>query len=112
MTRRWLLVGLMVLSPVLAEARGQERAGLSPAKPASDRAQAIAKVGRVAQKLTVEPGDTLDALLQQLGVNTETRTQAATSLAERFDPRRLRPGDRITFTSLATGQPVSVAIER
>lgn len=112
MTRRWLLVGLMVLSPVLAEARWQERAGLSLAKPAPARAQAIAKVGRVAQELTVEPGDTLDALLQQLGVNTETRTQAATSLAERFDPRRLRPGDRITFTSLATGQPVSVAIER
>ena len=107
MTRRWLLAGLMVLSPVLAEARWQERAGLSPAKPVSARAQ-----GRVAQELTVAPGDTLDALLQQLGVDAEMRTQAATSLANRFDPRRLLPGDRITFTSMATGQPVSVAIER
>jgi len=66
----------------------------------------------VAQELTVAPGDTLNALLQQLGVNAETRTQASTSLAERFDPRRLRPGDRLTVTSLTTGQPVSVAIER
>nr|WP_299241240.1 M23 family metallopeptidase [uncultured Halomonas sp.] len=122
MTRRWLLVGLMVLNPVLAEARWQESARLTPAKPASAGAQANVRRGssplavqppeRVTQELAVAPGDTLDALLQQLDVNTETRTQASASLATRFDPRRLRPGDRIIFTSLATGQPVSVAIKR
>lgn len=73
---------------------------------------AVQQPESVAQELIVAPGDTLNALLLQLGVNAKTRTQALTSLAERFDPRRLRPGDRLTVTSLATGQPVSVAIER
>ncbi len=122
MTRHWLLLGLMGLGPLLAEAHWQESASLSPSEPASARAQALAQrggsplavqpPGHVAQELTVASGDTLNALLQQLGVNAETRTQASTSLAERFDPRRLQPGDRLTVTSLTTGQPVSVAIER
>ena len=122
MTRRWLLLGLVGLGPLLAEAHWQENTLLSPSEPASTRAQALTQRGSaplavqppesVAQELTVAPGDTLNALLQQLGVNAETRTQASTSLAERFDPRRLRPGDRLTVTSLTTGQPVSVAIER
>ncbi|MEQ4541108.1 MULTISPECIES: M23 family metallopeptidase [Halomonadaceae] len=122
MTRRWMLVGLMGLGPLLAEAHWQDNASLSPSEPTSARAQAIPQEGsspsavqppeRVAQELTVAPGDTLNALLQQLGADSDTRTQASKSLAERFDPRRLRPGDRLTFTSLTTGQPVSVTIER
>ncbi len=45
MTRRWMLVGLMGLGPLLAEAHWQDNASLSPSEPTSARAQAIPQEG-------------------------------------------------------------------
>lgn len=47
--------------------------------------------------LPIEPGDTMQAVLQRGGLEPAAAFQVASGFAETVDPRRLRPGDPITF---------------
>ena len=123
MTRRWWLVGLLGLSPLLAEANWQENTWLASAAPAASQAstgepesnRSLPNVQRSdgnTKTLRVSSGDTLASLLRRLGVDAETRQDAIAALTDEFDPRQLQPGNRVSLTRLEDGRPRSVAIER
>ncbi|SHF60169.1 MULTISPECIES: M23 family metallopeptidase [Halomonadaceae] len=119
MTRRWWLVGLLGLSPLLADASWQENTWLASASQAStgepERNRSLPNARRPdgsTKTLRVASGDTLASLLRRLGADAETQQHAITTLTDKFDPRQLQPGNRVSLTRLDDGRPLSVAIER
>ncbi|PRY71760.1 M23 family metallopeptidase [Halomonas ventosae] len=122
MTRRWWLVGLLGLSPLLAEANWQENTWLASAAPGAsqastgepERSRALpgTQPDGSTKTLRVSSGDTLASLLRRLGVDAETLQDTITALTDEFDPRKLQPGNRVSLTRRDDGRPFSVAIER
>ncbi|MAX31628.1 MAG: peptidase M23 [Halomonadaceae bacterium] len=123
MMRRWWLVGLLGLSPLLAEANWPENTWLASAPPATFQTSTGELEGNRSlpgaqrsdgstKTLRVSSGDTLASLLRRLGVDAETRQDTIATLTDKFDPRQLQPGNRVSLTRLDDGQPLSVAIER
>lgn len=124
MTRDWLImVGVLGLSPLLAEANWRENIWLPSTEPAASQMPPEEQVRKppflVAQRssgntemLRVSSGDTLASLLHRLGVSHETQRQVISALSDEFDPRRLQPGNRVSLTTQDDGQPMSAAIER
>ncbi|QFT86709.1 Murein DD-endopeptidase MepM [Halomonas sp. THAF12] len=118
----WLLVGLMGIGPMLAEANWRGSVLSSPVKTRAvekssvERGLSLPRLAQAldsnTQRLTVAPGDTLDRLLRRLGLDVATRAAVVAAMRGEFDPTRLQPGQRVSVASSAAGKPVSVAIER
>ena len=72
-------------------------------RPAGDLAPSAAEV---------EPGDTLEALLRDLGFDGELLGEIVLGFSSEFDPRKLQPGDRIevVWSARAPGQARQVIL--
>ena len=58
----------------------------------------------------IAPGETLDALLKEAGLDAPDRAEAALALGAEFDLRRLRPGHDLTVALTPGGALQSVAL--
>ena len=58
----------------------------------------------------VEPGQTLDGLLGEAGLDAGTRADVATALSSEYDLRKLRPGHRLSVVYDTGGAPEAVSL--
>ena len=61
-------------------------------------------------EIEVSPGDTLDALLAKASLDAPLRAEIALAVRVEYDPRQLRPGDRLILTRSANGAPQIVTL--
>lgn len=59
----------------------------------------------------IAPGETLDVVLSEAGLESPDRAEIALALGTEYDLRRLRPGHSITVISEANGRPRNVSLE-
>ncbi len=58
----------------------------------------------------VKPGQTLDGLLREAGLDAGTRADIASAFASEYDVRKLRPGHRLSVVYDAEGEPEAVSL--
>jgi murein DD-endopeptidase MepM/ murein hydrolase activator NlpD len=59
---------------------------------------------------TIAPGDTLDRLLSQAGIEAGTRAEIAGAVGDEFDLRKISPGHRLRVVQDAAGNPKTVEL--
>ncbi|MCA1776668.1 MAG: M23 family metallopeptidase [Loktanella sp.] len=60
---------------------------------------------------SVEPGDSLDGLLAEAGIDAVTRAEITNAIASEYDLRRLQPGHKLALKMASDGLPENATLE-
>lgn len=104
-------------APVLRETVNEEAASTrTPQRPVlwtdrmDDLAPLVAALAVPSWEAVVEPGDTLDAMLDRSEMVAAMRVEVALALSAEFDLRQLQPGNLLTVAYRADGTPSAVTL--
>lgn len=107
-----LAIPLLVLSVARQPAASPDTAALVAQKPPIDYVALAAKtpapLPEHASFVTIEKGDTLDAVFEACGFNREESNALVAAFAPRVDPRSLKPGQMVRYTRNDAGVPMEV----
>ncbi|RYI00898.1 MAG: hypothetical protein EON48_17420, partial [Acetobacteraceae bacterium] len=109
----WMAVGMMAVNnPMVAPGRSSLpyalfmkliRAGEAPQAPADNSDNANPNPGVETRTVTLDAGDTLTGMLQDVGISMQDASAVVTAMGKDFNPRSLKAGQSFDLTySVAT----------